>query len=75
MTDDELEELTPAAQALCVLMADEIGPVGDFKVKDMDTLITIGRAMFWSEDFYKRARELAGEYEREVENYNGDDGS
>lgn len=75
MTDDELEELTPAAQALCILMAEEIGVREIFSVNDMDVLISIGKGMFWSKQFDERARQLARDFERAVDNYNGDDSS
>lgn len=67
MTDEELEELTPAAQALCILMAEEIGAGDDFQVKDMDDLINIGKGMFWSKQLDKRARQLARDYEQEAD--------
>lgn len=67
MTDEELEELTPAAQALCVLLAGEIGAGEDFDVGDMDVLINIGKAMFTSKEFDQRARRLARDFEQEAD--------
>lgn len=66
MTDDELDSLTPAAQALCVLLADEVGAGEEFEVEDMDILITIGKAMFFSEEYESRARKIARDFDREA---------
>lgn len=66
MTDEEIEELTPFAQALCVLLAGEIGVGECYSVKDMDDLITIGKAMFFDEKYEQRARQIARDFEQEA---------